>query len=340
MRAVVVERIQQPGELRVRDAPEPRTGPGQLKLAVRAAGCNFFDTLIVQGRYQRQPAFPFVPGGEFAGDVLEVGEAVAGFAPGDRVLAAPGLGGFAERAVVDAAQACALPDAIDFEAAVALGIVYPTSYAALTLRANLRAGETLLVHAAAGGVGLAAVQLGRALGARVIGTAGGPEKCALVRAHGAEAAIDTRSEDFVERVLTLTAGAGADVIYDPVGGDTTQRSLKCIAWNGRLCVIGFASGEIPSIAANRILLKNIAVIGLHWSAYPTREPDTIARVYEALFALHAEGRIDPVIFARYPLEGVPEALAALAAGETFGKLVITPSGAPAQPGWRAAVGAD
>lgn len=324
MRAVVVDRFQQPAELRVRDAPEPRTGPGQVKLAVRAAGCNFFDTLIVQGRYQKQPAFPFVPGGEFAGDVLEVGAGVVGFAKGDRVLAAPGLGGFAERAVVDADQVHALPDAISFESSVALGIAYPTSYAALTLRADLRAGETLLVHAAAGGVGLAAVQIGRALGARVIGTAGGPEKCALVQAHGADAVIDYRAEDFVERVLALTDGAGADVIYDPLGGDTTQRSLKCIAWNGRLCVIGFASGEIPEIAANRILLKNIAVTGLHWSAYPEREPDTIISVYHALFALHAAGRIDPVIFARYPLEGVPQALAALASRETYGKLVITP----------------
>jgi len=340
MRAIVVDRWMEPSQLCVREAAEPATGPGQLKIEVRAAGCNFFDTLIVQGRYQIRPPLPFVLGGELAGRVREVGAGVEGFAVGDRVFAAPGTGGFAEIAVVDADGAYPLPDAMSYEDGVALCVVYPTSYAALVFRADLCAGEDLLVHAAAGGVGLAAVQLGRALGARVIASAGGAEKCELARRHGADAAIDSSREDFVERVLQLTDGKGADVIYDSVGGEVTDRSLQCIAWNGRLCVIGFASGRIPEIAANRILLKNIAVTGLHWSATAQHEPEKIPIVFDALFELHAAGRIEPVIFARFPLEDVPAALEALASRKTHGKLVVTPRGAPALPGSRAAGAAD
>jgi NADPH2:quinone reductase len=324
MRAVVVDRWMQPQELRVTSVPEPQLRPGALDVEVRAAGCNFFDILMVQGSYQVRPPFPFVPGAEIAGVVVGVGQGVEGFRVGDRVLASAGLGGFAERAVVPAAGAYTLPEGMSFEEGAALPIIYPTSYAGLVYRARLQPGEDLLVHAAAGGVGLAAVQIGKALGARVIATAGGAEKLAVARANGADDTIDYREEDFVPRVMALTSGKGADVIYDSVGGDVFDKSLKCIAWNGRLLVIGFASGDIPSVKANRILLKNISVVGLHWGAHVAKEPERIPETFAALFRLYREGRIRPVVFKTYALEELPEALAALGGRKTYGKVIVTP----------------
>jgi NADPH2:quinone reductase len=324
MRAIVVDRWMEPAELVAREIPDPSVGPGQLGVEVRAAGCNFFDILLVQGRYQVKPPFPFVPGGEIAGVVREVGPGVAGFAVGDRVLASVPAGGYAERAAVPAALAHRMPDAMSFEEAAGFPIVYPTSYAALVYRAAIRPGETLLVHAAAGGVGLAAVQIGKALGARVLATAGGPDKLAVARDAGAEHAIDYLQEDFVERVKALTGGRGADVIYDSVGGDVFDRSLKCIAWNGRLLVIGFAGGTIPTVPANRILLKNVAVVGLHWGAYAKHEPARIPETFAALFRLYEEKKIRPVVFASYPLEQAAAALGALGSRKTYGKVVLVP----------------
>lgn len=324
MRAIVVDRWMEPAELVVSEVPAPVVGPGQLGVEVRAAGCNFFDLLIVQGRYQVKPPFPFVPGGEIAGVVREVGAGVEGFAPGDRVLAAVPMGGYAERIAIPASFAHRMPDGMDFDEGAALPIVYPTSYAGLVYRAGLQPGETLLVHAAAGGVGLAAVQIGKALGARVIATAGGPEKLHVALEAGADIAIDYLEEDFVERVKEFTGGRGADVIYDSVGGDVFDRSLKCIAWCGRLLVIGFASGKIPSVAANRILLKNVAVVGLHWGAYAKHEPARVPETFAALFRLHAEGKIRPVIYRAWPLEEAPAALAALGSRKTHGKVVLHP----------------
>jgi NADPH2:quinone reductase len=324
MRAIVVDRWLEPKELAVREAPDPRLFAGCLDVEVRAAGCNFFDILMVQGRYQVKPPFPFIPGGELAGVVREVGPGVEGFAVGDRVLAAVPLGAYAERAVIAARGAWKMPDGMSFEAGCAFPIVYPTSYAGLVFRAALQAGETLLVHAAAGGVGLAAVQIGKALGARVIATAGGEEKLEVARSAGADLAIDYRDPGWVEAVKQATGGRGADVIYDPVGGDVTDQSLKCIAWNGRLLIIGFASGPIPAIKANRILLKNIAVVGLHWGAYAQHEPARIGETFDALFRLHQQGTIDPVIWKSYPLERVSEALEALGSRQTWGKVVLTP----------------
>jgi NADPH2:quinone reductase len=324
MRAIVVDRWMEPAELVVSEVPAPMVGPGQLGVEVRAAGCNFFDILIVQGRYQVKPPFPFVPGGEIAGVVREVGAGVTGFAPGDRVLAAVPMGGYAEQIAIPAALAHRMPDEMSFDEGAALPIVYPTSYAGLVYRAGLQPGETLLVHAAAGGVGLAAVQIGKALGARVIATAGGPEKLHVALDAGADIGIDYVEEDFVERVQEFTGGRGADVIYDSVGGDVFDRSLKCIAWNGRLLVIGFASGRIPTVAANRILLKNIAVVGLHWGAYAKHEPARVGETFAALFRLHAEGRVRPMIYKAYPLAEAPAALAALAGRRTHGKVVLHP----------------
>ncbi len=324
MRAVVVDRWMEPGELAVAEMPEPDVKPGTLKVEVRAAGCNFFDILMVQGNYQVKPPFPFVPGAEVAGVVREVGEGVADFSPGDRVFASAGLGGFAETALVPARGAYPLPKGMSFEEGAALPIIYPTSYAALVFRAGLQPGETLLVHAAAGGVGIAAVQIGVALGARVIATAGGAEKLEVAAREGADATIDYREEDFVLRVKELTGGRGADVIYDSVGGEVFDRSLKCIAWNGRLLVIGFAGGDIPSVRANRILLKNISVVGLHWGAHIANQPERVDATFRGLLDLYAEGRIRPVIYKTYSLDEVPVALEALGSRRTYGKLIVAP----------------
>jgi NADPH2:quinone reductase len=324
MRAIVVDRISEPSELRLREAPEPKLVAGHLGVEVKAAGCNFFDILMVQGRYQVRPPFPFIPGAELAGVVREVAPGVSGFAVGDRVLASIPLGAFAERAVVPAKAAWKMPAGMSFEQGAALPIVYPTSYAALVFRAHLAPGENLLVHAAAGGVGLAAVQIGKALGARVLGTAGGPEKLEVARKAGSDVVIDYRDPGWVDAVKEATGGRGADVIYDSVGGEVTDQSLKCIAWNGRLLVIGFASGPIPEIKANRILLKNIAVVGLHWGAYALHEPQRIPETFEALFRLFSEGKIEPVVYKRYPLEELPQALAALGSRKTHGKVVVLP----------------
>jgi len=324
MRAIVVDRLMEPRDLRVAEIPPPPLRPGALEIEVRAAGCNFFDILMVQGKYQVKPAFPFVPGAEIAGVVRAVGEGVKGFAKGDRVLASSGLGGFAEIASVPAAGAYRMPEGMSFAEGAALPIIYPTSYAALVFRARLAAGETLLVHAAAGGVGIAALQIGKALGARVIATAGGAEKLEVARANGADEIIDYTKEDFALRVKQLTGGRGADVIYDSVGGDTFDQSLKCIAWNGRLLVIGFAGGRIPEVKANRILLKNISIVGLHWGAHAQHEPARIPETFKALFELYREGKIRPVIFKSYPLEEVSVALEALGSRKTWGKLIVAP----------------
>ena len=307
MRAVVVDHWMEPSELAVRELPEPQAGPGMLRVAVRAAGCNFFDILMVRGQYQVRPPFPFVPGAELAGVVEEVGPGVDGFAPGDRVMASAGLGAFAERAAVPARSAYRLPESMSFEAGAAFPIVYPTSYAALVFRAPVKKGEWLLVHAAAGGVGIAAVQIGKALGARVIGTAGGADKLEVVRRVGADVAIDYRGEDWVERVKEIT-----------------DASLKCIAWNGQLLVIGFASGRIPEVKLNRVLLKNISLVGLHWGAHVMHEPARIDETFRALFDLYRTGAIEPVIYERFPLEGLPAALEALGSRRSYGKIVVTP----------------
>jgi NADPH2:quinone reductase len=325
MRAVVVDHWMEPADLKVSDIEEPHVGSGMLGVQTRAAGCNFFDILLVRGQYQMKPQFPFVPGGELAGTVYAIGDGVDGFAIGDRVLAAVPLGGFAERAAVPGAGAWKMPAEMSFEEAASFPIVYPTSYAALVYRAQLRPGETLLVHAAAGGVGIAAVQIGKALGARVIATAGGAEKLEVARRAGADVAIDYRAENWVERVKQVTGGRGADVIYDSVGGDIFDQSLKCIAWAGRLLVIGFAGGRIPEVKANRVLLKNISIVGLHWGAYAMNEPERVAETFHALFDLYARRAVEPIVFRTFGLDQLPAALAALGGRQSYGKIVVVPS---------------
>ena len=324
MRAMVVDRLMEPEDLGVRSVEEPRPNADEVLIDVRSAGCNFSDLLLLRGQYQTRPEFPFIPGGEVAGIVREVGDSVAGFAEGDRVLARCGLGGFAEQVAAPSTATFRIPEELDFDAGAAMPTVYPTSYAALVSRAALRAGETLLVHAAAGGVGLSAVQIGKALGARVIATAGGREKLDIAAAAGADVLIDYRREDFVARVREETQGRGADVIYDSVGGDTTDASLKCIAWNGRLLVIGFASGTIPAVSLNRVMLKNISIVGLHWSAYPQKEPESIGPCFEGLFEMARDGRIAPLVSERFALEDAGRALLALGSRKTVGKVVLVP----------------
>jgi NADPH:quinone reductase len=324
MRAIVVDRWQEPKELVAREVPEPRPRAHEVVLEVEAAGCNFFDILLVQGKYQMKPPFPFTPGAEVAGVVRELGSVVRGVAVGDRVFAGVPLGAFAERIALPASALHPMPDGMSFPEGAAFPVVYPTSYAALVYRASLKAGETLLVHAAAGGVGVAAVQIGKALGARVIATAGGAEKLEVARRAGADEAIDYSRPDWVEAVKRATGGRGADVIYDPVGGDIFEGSMKCIAWNGRLLVIGFAGGVIPEVKANRILLKNISVVGLHWGAYAQNEPERVPEVFAGLAKLYESGHVRPLIFGTYGLDEVPQALDALGGRSTYGKVIITP----------------
>ena len=324
VRAISVEHWTDPADLVVSDVPEPALAADQIRVEVHSAGCNFFDLLLVQGKYQVKPAFPFTPGAEFAGEVVECGGDAGDFEVGQRVYGDLGQGAYAERIAVAAAAARPIPPGMSFDEAAALPLTYPTSYAALKLRANLVAGETLLVHAAAGGVGTAAVQIGKAMGARVIGTAGGAQKLEVAREAGADVVIDYRERDFVPAVLDATDGRGADVIYDSVGGETSARSLSCINWNGRLLVIGFASGTIPELRTNRILLKNVAVVGVHWGAYRLHEPTRVGEVYGAIEAMAQRGEIRPIISGRYSLDEVPQALAELASRRSIGKLIVHP----------------
>jgi NADPH2:quinone reductase len=324
MQAMLVQELGGPDRMKLTEVPDPEPGRGQVAIDIRAVGCNFFDILMTQGKYQVQPPLPFAPGAEIAGTVRALGEDVTGVQIGDRVFAMLGWGGFATMAVTPVEALWRIPDSMPFDHAAAFGIVYQTAYFGLVHRADLQRGETLLVHAAAGGVGLAAVQIGRALGARVLATAGSAAKCALAREHGADEAFEYGTPEWVDRVKAATGGRGADVIYDPVGGDVFDLSTKCIAWNGRLLVIGFASGRIPTIQANRILLKNIAIVGLHWGAYRGHQPELITDAARALFALYERGQVCPVISSSRPLAEAAAALDEIASRRSVGKVVLVP----------------
>lgn len=324
MYRMIIEDLKGPSNLRVHEEPDPKPGAGEVVIDVRAAGCNFFDVLITQGKYQTRPPVPFTPGAEISGVVSDVGAGVAHLAPGARVGALLDYGGYASSVCVGADRVFPIPDQMSFEDAASMGIVYQTSHVGLLHRAHLQEGETLLVHAAAGGVGLAAVQIGAAVGARVIGTAGTQEKLDLILNHGASEAINYRSEDWVSRVKELTDGRGADVIYDPVGGDTFDLSTKCIAFEGRILVIGFASGRIPEIALNRVLLKNFSLVGLHWGLYMKMNPQLLSQTQAELYKLYIEGKVRPFVSARYPLSEAAVALGALADRKTTGKVVLQP----------------
>jgi NADPH2:quinone reductase len=328
VRAWTVHRLGDPAEvLRLEDTKEPVPGPGEVAVEIAACGLNFADILLCEGRYQQRPPLPFTPGLETSGRIVALGEGVRDRAVGQRVIAVPRLphGGLAERLVTAATATYPIPDDLDDAAAASMHIAYQTSWFALHRRATLRPGEWLLVHAAAGGVGSAAVQLGVAAGARVIATAGGAEKVELCRQLGAEVVVDYSAEDFVPIVQRATGGHGADVVYDPVGGDTFDRSRKIIAWEGRLLVIGFSSGRIPEIPANHLLVKNYAAVGLHWGAYHDHDPGAVAACHAELVRLHAEGQIAPVVFAELGLDEALEGLNLLGSRRTFGKVVVRPT---------------
>jgi NADPH2:quinone reductase len=324
MRAMLVEEWCEPKDMVLKELPDPVPGAGQVAIEVKAIGCNFFDILIAQGKYQVKPPRPFSPGGEVAGIVAAVGDGVRDLTVGERVFAMLGYGGFASRCLAPAATTVKMPDGMSFEHGAAFGVVYQTSYFGLVYRAALQPGETLLVHAAAGGVGLAAVQIGKALGARVLATAGSAAKCEVALAHGAEAAYDYSNGDWVEAVKDATDGRGADVIYDPVGGEIADLSLKCLAFSGRFLVIGFASGTIPSVQLNRVLLKNISLVGLHWGAYRQHDPEKIPQAMRELFALYEQGKVTPLVSSQYPLPRAAEALEEIASRRSVGKVLLIP----------------
>jgi NADPH2:quinone reductase len=324
MYRMVVRELGGPAALEAEELASVPVGPGEVGIDVKAVGCNFFDILITQGKYQFRPELPFAPGAEVAGIVTELGEGVERFSPGDRVSALLTYGGYASALSAPADRVFPIPPEMSFEDAAAAGLVYQTSHVALVHRANLRAGETLLVHAAAGGVGLAAVQVGAALGARVIGTAGTKDKLGLAAQHGAHFVINYREEDWVTRVKELTDQRGADVIYDPVGGDTFDASTKCIAFEGRILVVGFASGRIPTVAMNRVLLKNFSLVGIHWGLYFDKNPEVLRESQLALSKLYAERKIQPVVSQTFGLREAGAALAALGSRETSGKIVLIP----------------
>ena len=305
------------------DIEVPAPGPGELRIRSRAAGLNFFDILQTQGKYQIKPPFPFTPGAEVAGLVDAIGPDITGFAPGEPVLSLSQGGGMAEYTIGRAGMTFRIPDGMDFATASALPIVYHTSYFALRDRARLSPGEWLLVHAGASGVGVSAIQLGRAFGARVVATAGSPEKLAFTEQQGAEHSIDYREATWVDQVKQLTGGRGADVVYDPVGGDVFDLSTRCLAPGGRLLVIGFAGGRIPTIAANRILLKDIAIVGALWGGHVQAHPEYPGQVQRALVELYAKGAIRPPLPIAYRFEDAPAALRDLANRKVLWKAVLT-----------------
>lgn len=325
MKALVCEAFGDPGDLVVRDTPVPEPGPRQVRVAVHAASLNFPDALMVQGLYQVKPPLPFVPGLEYAGIVDAVGAEVTRVRPGDRVVAF-GLGGFGEYALADEIATCALPGTMSFEVAAAFFLTYCTSLRGLRQCAHLQPGETLLVLGAAGGVGIAAVEIGKALGATVIAAASSADRLALCREHGADHTIDYSREALRERVDALTDRRGVDVVYDPVGGDLTEQALRAIAWRGRLVVVGFASGTIPKLPANLALLRERTIVGLFWGDSVVREPQDQSANLRQLFEWYAQGRIAPVVSERVPLAGVVDAMRRLAGRAVQGKVVVLPRG--------------
>lgn len=323
MKAVVCRQLGPPETLELADLPTPAPQAGEVLVDVHACGVNFPDTLIIEGRYQFKPDLPFSPGSEVAGTVAALGEGVDGVAEGDRVMAMLGWGGFAEQVAVPAAALVPVADGMDLVTASGFTLAYATSYHALVDRGRLQEGETLLVLGAAGGVGLAAVQLGAALGARVIAAASTDAKLALCRQHGAAETVNYATQDLRARLKELTGGAGVDVVYDPVGGSLSEPALRSIAWRGRFLVVGFAAGDIPRIALNLTLLKGCEIVGVFAGAFMDRQPEDAARNARALNGLWAAGRIRPEISGTYPLEEAAAALQAIAARTVTGKVVVT-----------------
>ena len=327
MKAIVCEAWGPPSSLQLRELPSPIPRPAQVLVRTRVAAVNFPDALMVAGKYQFKPEFPFSPGGEFSGEVIAVGSEVTRLQVSDRLVGITPFGAYAQEVVVDAANTIPLPADIsdeDLELAGSFVLTYGTSLHALKDRAQAQAGETLLVLGAGGGVGLAAVEIGKLLGMRVIAAASSAEKLAAARAMGADDTIDYASEDLRERIKAITAGRGVDVVYDPVGGDFAEPALRSVGWRGRYLVVGFAAGEIPKIPVNLLLLKGSALVGVFWGDFVRREPALNAGNMTLLFTWLRERRIHPLISKRYPLSQASQALDALLARQATGKLVVLP----------------
>jgi NADPH:quinone reductase len=321
MRAVVCHALTGIDGLALAERPDPgEPGPGQVRIRIAAAGLNYADLLVTTGKYQVRQEPPFVPGFEAAGTLEAIGPGVTGFKPGDRVMAIPEAGAFAEIALVPAE--CVYPAPMNLDAAEAAGfpIAYGTSCLALVEQAKLQPGETLLVHGAAGGVGLAAVEIGKALGARVIATAGGPDKCAIARAHDADYVVDYKSEDIRDRVKQLVGGV--DVVYDPVGGTAFEASLRVVNWNARVLIIGFAGGPVPQIPANILLVKNVAAMGFYFGSWRRHRPDLVAGAFASLDDMVQAGRLKPLISHRLPLADFAQALELIRGRQSTGKVVL------------------
>lgn len=324
MKAVLCRAWGGPETLRLETVDRPPLKPNQVRIRVRACGVNFADTLQIAGKYQIKPEFPFTPGLEAAGEVIEIGGEVSRVRPGQRVMTTVLRfgGGYAEEVVVNAEAIVPIPDSMEFVTAAAFPIAYGTSHFALTHRGHLKPGETLLVLGAAGGVGLTAVEVGKQLGARVIAAAGGPEKLAVARKHGADALIDYQRESIRDRVRELTGGLGVDVVFDPVGGDAFDQALRAVNWEARMLVIGFAAGRIQSVPANLILVKNISVIGVVFGAQSLREPVLVGRNLAELLRWWEAGRLKPVVGRTFPLAEAGAAMEALLSRRYAGKIVL------------------
>ncbi len=323
MRAVLCKAWGGPEDLILGEVAPPVPGPGEVLISVAAAGVNYADLLMVAGKYQEKPPFPFSPGLEVAGTVAALGEGVTELAVGQRVLGLTDSGGYAEQAVARAGDVFVLPESMDFETAAGFPITYGTAHGAMVWRAGLEAGEVLVVHGAAGGVGLATVEAGKALGATVIATAGGPDKLTVAEAHGADHLIDSRREDIRARVKELTGGRGADVVFDPVGGDVFDASLRAVAWGGRLVVIGFAAGRVQQIPANILLIKNLSAVGFYWGSYRKHAPQLVNAQFAQLFAWFEAGKLKPHVSHRLDLARAAEALELLGSRKSTGKVVLT-----------------
>ncbi|MGE8386193.1 MAG: NADPH:quinone oxidoreductase family protein [Pseudomonas putida] len=322
MKAVLCKTLGPARDLVLEDVASPLPKKNEILLDVQAAGVNFPDTLIIEGKYQFQPPLPFSPGGEAAGVVAAVGEKAGAFKVGDRVMALTGWGAFAEQVAVPFYNVMPIPASMDYTTAAAFGMTYGTSMHALRQRGHLQAGETLLVLGASGGVGLAAVEIGKAMGARVIAAASSAEKLAVAKAAGADELIDYSQGSLREEIKRLTGGQGVDVIYDPVGGELFEQAVRGLAWNGRLLVVGFASGSIPQLATNLVLLKGAAVLGVFWGAFAQRQPEDNAANFKQLFAWHAEGKLKPLVSQTYPLAEAGSAIEKLGQRQAVGKLVV------------------
>jgi NADPH2:quinone reductase len=313
LKAVVLRETGGPEQLVSEETPEPGAGDGQVVVRVRAAGVNFADVLVRQGRYPQPPQLPTVPGSEVAGEV-----------DGRRVMALPRGGGYAEAVAVDEALVVPLPDGASFEEGAGFLLTYLTAWIPLTRQVRVGPGSVVLVHAGSGGVGSAAIQVGLAAGARVVATAGGPEKVAVCRELGAHEVVDYRTEDVAARVREVTGGHGADVVWDPVGGDVFDASRRCIAFEGRLVVVGFTSGRIPDVPAGHVLVKNYSVVGLHWGLYRSKDRSVVVDAHAALGRLYADGKIRPLVSERVAMADAPQALTRLATRATVGKVVVLP----------------